>query len=163
MKISLNWPAAAIMGCMGQTAMLVKARMHWQRVWCTTCFTDVPYDMQSPSRLPLMMTAIGARRQNCFLVLRRKHAIHVLLKQPFLSYCIWRAQLQAHVQAIHALLKQLNREWWVQKLSNMSTITREWVALHSVRNIAFPHVLLKGHSAVASAPSKPEIPEVGCL
>ncbi len=91
----------------------------------------------------------------------------MLLKQPFPSYYMQRAWLQVHVpcrvQAIHALLKQPNREWWVQKLSNMSTITREWVALHSVRHISFPHVLLKGHSAVALAPCKPEIPEVGCL
>ena len=100
-------------------------------------------------------------------MLLRRHAIHVLLKQPFPSYYMQRAWLQVHVpcrvQAIHALLKQPNREWWVQKLSNMSTITREWVALHSVRHISFPHVLLKGHSAVALAPCKPEIPEVGCL
>ena len=90
----------------------------------------------------------------------------MLLKRPW-KYYTQRAQLQVHVprrvQAIHALLKQPNREWWVQKLSNMSTITREWVALHSVRNISFPHVLLKGHSAVALGASKPAIPEVGGL
>ena len=71
--------------------------------------------------------------------------------------------MPCRVQAIHALLKQPNRVWWVQKLSNMSTITREWVALHSVRNISFPHVLLKGHSAAALGTSKPAIPEVGRL
>ena len=37
---------------------------------------------------------------------------------------------------------QAGGQWFVQRLSNMSTIMREWGALHSWQGLPFTHTLL---------------------
>ena len=57
-------------------------------------------------------------------------------------------------------LKLPSSTWYMLRLSNMSTITREWVALHSVQDLKFQDILLSGKTSAARRTSKLLIPPV---
>ena len=62
---------------------------------------------------------------------------------------------------MQAGLLQPDSTWYLLKLSSMSTILREWNALHSVHDLKFKHVLLSGDVSAASRRSNPlQIPQV---
>lgn len=64
------------------------------------------------------------------------------------------------VGAMQAGLLQPDSTWYMLKLSNMSTIQREWNALHSVHNLKFQQVLLSAHVSTAARRTNPlQIPQ----
>lgn len=67
------------------------------------------------------------------------------------------------VQAMQAGLSQAGSTWYMLRLSNMSTVTREWVALHSVRDLKFQDILLSAKTSATRRTSKLLIPQVIAL
>ena len=67
------------------------------------------------------------------------------------------------VQLMQADLSQPGSTWYMLKLSNMSTIMREWTALHAVQDLKFKDVLLSASRSSARRASKLLIPEVSAL
>lgn len=62
---------------------------------------------------------------------------------------------------MQAGLLQPDSTWYLLKLSSMSTILREWNALHSVSDLKFKQVLLSGSVSAASRRINPlQIPQV---
>ena len=62
---------------------------------------------------------------------------------------------------MQAGLLQPDSTWYLLKLSSMSTILREWNALHSVSDLKFKQVLLSGSVCAASRRINPlQIPQV---
>ena len=62
---------------------------------------------------------------------------------------------------MQAGLLQPDSTWYLLKLSSMSTILREWNALHSVSDLKFKQVLLSGSVSAASRRVNPlQIPQV---
>jgi hypothetical protein len=60
---------------------------------------------------------------------------------------------------MRAGLEELHSGWWLQRLFNMSTITREWVALQHAHLMPFADSLLRGTaSARRAAPVEMDIP-----
>ena len=57
-------------------------------------------------------------------------------------------------------LLQPDSTWYMLKLSSMSTILREWNALHSVQHLKFKQVLLSGDVSTASQRKPLQIPQV---
>lgn len=57
-------------------------------------------------------------------------------------------------------LLQPDSAWYMLKLSSMSTILREWNALHCVHDLKFKQVLLSGSASVASQRNPLQIPQV---
>lgn len=71
------------------------------------------------------------------------------------AHCVCR------VKAMQAGLLQPDSTWYLLKLSSMSTILREWNALHSVSDLKFKQVLLSGSLSAASRRINPlQIPQV---
>ena len=67
----------------------------------------------------------------------------------------------SRVQAMQAGLLQADSTWYMLKLSSMSTILREWNALHSVHNLKFKQVLLSAGASTAARRINPlQIPQV---
>lgn len=65
---------------------------------------------------------------------------------------------------MQAGLSQPNSTWYALKLSSMSTILREWNALHSVHDLKFKQVLLSANaSAAARRTNALQIPQVRSL
>lgn len=64
------------------------------------------------------------------------------------------------VQAMQAGLSQPGSTWYVLKLSSMSTIMREWAALHAVHHLRFKDVLLSAQTSTSRRTSKLMIPQV---
>lgn len=62
---------------------------------------------------------------------------------------------------MQAGLSQPGSTWYMLKLSSMSTIMREWSALHAVQDLKFKDVLLSATRSTARRASKLLIPEVG--
>ena len=52
---------------------------------------------------------------------------------------------------MRAGLETPNSSWWVQRLFNMSTLTREWVALQHAHLMPFADSLLRGHVSARRA------------
>ncbi|KAL3140547.1 hypothetical protein ABBQ32_005126 [Trebouxia sp. C0010 RCD-2024] len=63
------------------------------------------------------------------------------------------------VRAMLAGLLQPDSTWYMLKLSSMSTILREWNALHSVEHLKFKQVLLSGDVSAASQRKPLQIPQ----
>ena len=61
---------------------------------------------------------------------------------------------------MQAGLSQPGSTWYMLKLSNMSTIMREWTALHAVQDLKFKDELLSASRSSARRASKLLIPEV---
>ena len=61
---------------------------------------------------------------------------------------------------MQAGLSQPGSTWYMLRLSNMSTVTREWVALHSVRDLKFQDILLSAKTSATRRTSKLLIPQV---
>lgn len=62
---------------------------------------------------------------------------------------------------MQAGLSQAGSTWYVLKLSSMSTIIREWSALHAVQDLKFKDVLLSAKASTTSRrTSKLLIPQV---
>ena len=62
---------------------------------------------------------------------------------------------------MQAGLLQPDSTWYMLKLSSMSTIQREWNALHSVHNLKFQQVLLSADVSTAARRTNPlQIPQV---
>lgn len=53
--------------------------------------------------------------------------------------------------------------WYMLRLGNMSTINREWVALHSVQDLKFRDILLSAKVSEMPRSRKLLIPQVGIL
>lgn len=65
------------------------------------------------------------------------------------------------VKAMQAGLLQPDSTWYLLKLSSMSTILREWNALHAIRDLKFKQVLLSGDVSAAVRRVNPlQIPQV---
>ena len=56
---------------------------------------------------------------------------------------------QARVRAMRAVLAKEGSQWWVLKLSNMSTILREWGAVHAISHLPLREVLLSAKVCVS--------------
>lgn len=62
---------------------------------------------------------------------------------------------------MQAGLLQPDSTWYLLKLSSMSTILREWNALHAIRDLKFKQVLLSGDVSAAVRRVNPlQIPQV---
>ena len=57
------------------------------------------------------------------------------------------------MRAIREALRGGRREWYLLRLANLSTIMREWAALHAVERLAFRGTLLA--AAPAQSPAAP--------
>ena len=66
------------------------------------------------------------------------------------------------VRAMQAGLSQPGSTWYVLKLSSMSTIMREWSALHAVQDLRFKDVLLSAKKSTSRRTSKLMVPQVEC-
>ncbi|KAL0052040.1 hypothetical protein WJX82_006920 [Trebouxia sp. C0006] len=64
------------------------------------------------------------------------------------------------VQAMQAGLSQPGSTWYVLKLSSMSTIMREWSALHAVQDLRFKDVLLSAKTSTSRRTSKLMVPQI---
>ena len=63
---------------------------------------------------------------------------------------------------MQAGLSQPGSTWYVLKLSSMSTIMREWSALHAVQDLRFKDVLLSATTSTSRRTSKLMVPQVEC-
>ena len=65
------------------------------------------------------------------------------------------------MEAVSQALQDRGQAWWVLRLSNMSTIMREWSALHSWHHVPFAHSLLACAADAKQGSAQPaSIPQV---
>ena len=81
-------------------------------------------------------------------LVRRQHSQSVLL---FL----------VRVRAMRAGLSTANSCWFLLRLCNLSTLIREWTALHAFPSLAFKDVLLSARPPVKDGKQALFIPQVG--
>jgi len=59
----------------------------------------------------------------------------------------------ARVRTVREALREAHRQWYLLRLCNLSTIMREWAALHALERLAFRGALLAAQPARRSAPA----------
>ena len=71
----------------------------------------------------------------------------------------------ARVRAVGAAIARDNSRWWVLRLSNMSTILREWAAVHAIAHLPLREVLLSAKVRVRcfEPPARASLPAAGKL
>ena len=89
------------------------------------------------------------RLQNTLSPLAHTHALMPLstAARGFGSHSYLLAACAVPVPSVRAVchgLSSTNSTWWLLKLSNMSTITREWVAMQNAESSPFVDILLTG-------------------
>lgn len=70
---------------------------------------------------------------------------------------------QSRVDEVRKGLECLQGTWYLLRLSNMSTIIREWEALHAISHLSFRDTFLSGRTAHGEDSQRLHIPPVSCL
>lgn len=60
----------------------------------------------------------------------------------------------SRVKAMLTALTKVDSQWWVLKLSSLSTIMREWAAVHSIAHTPLRDVLLTAKVGAPRAPGR---------
>lgn len=58
----------------------------------------------------------------------------------------------ARVRMVREALREKHKKWYLLRLANLSTIMREWAALHAIDRLAFRSTLLAAKPVQRQAP-----------